>query len=182
MKLTKLPIDGLVLIEPRVFADERGYFFESFHKQKLEDFVGESLTFVQDNESMSNAGVVRGLHFQRPPMAQGKLVRVTKGAVLDVAVDIRRGSATYGKAVAVELNATNKHQLYIPPGFLHGFATLEDETIFNYKCTEYYAPDTEGSVLWNDAELNIDWKVKAAIVSEKDQVGQPFSEFETPFE
>ncbi|MBU2018310.1 MAG: dTDP-4-dehydrorhamnose 3,5-epimerase [Bacteroidetes bacterium] len=181
MNLTPCSIPDLILIEPQVFEDSRGYFMETFSKQKFEDFIGRSLLFVQDNESMSNKGVVRGLHFQAPPHAQGKLVRVIKGSVLDVAVDIRTNSPTYGEYVAIELSAKNKRQLYIPEGFLHGFATLEDQTIFSYKCTDFYAPQSEGSVAWNDKDLNIDWLVDSPLVSAKDLEGTPFGLFKSPF-
>jgi dTDP-4-dehydrorhamnose 3,5-epimerase len=175
-------IPDLILIEPKVFADERGYFFESFSEEKFSAFVKEQISFVQDNESKSNKNVVRGLHFQAPPYSQAKLVRVVKGSVLDVAVDIRKSSPTYGKSYSVILSEENKKQLYIPAGFLHGFSTLEDNTIFSYKCSNYYHPESEGSVLWNDSTLNIDWLTEDSIISEKDKKGVPFVEFTSPFE
>lgn len=162
-------IEGVKIIEPRIFGDARGYFFESFSQREFEEKVCRT-TFVQDNESMSVVGVVRGLHYQKPPYTQSKLVRVVKGAVLDVAVDIRRGSPTYGKHVAVELTAENHRQLFVPRGFAHGFAVLSNEAVFQYKCDNYYAPDAEGAIAWDDPDLGIDWKVPAAdrILSEKD--------------
>ncbi len=181
MKLSKLPIEGLILIEPTVFEDPRGYFFESFHQEKFNEVAGQDVRFVQDNESKSNKGVLRGLHFQAPPKSQGKLVRVIKGSVLDVVVDIRMSSPTYGQHYKVELTEQNKRQLYVPEGFLHGFATLEDNTIFNYKCTDFYAPETEGSVLWSDKLLNIDWCLDSPLVSAKDEVAQTFDTFKSPF-
>lgn len=158
------------IIEPKVFADSRGYFFESFSEKNFIEKVCNT-HFVQDNESKSSYGVLRGLHFQKPPHAQSKLVRVIKGAVLDVAVDIRKSSPTFGRHIAVELTEENKRQLFIPRGFAHGFVVLQDETIFQYKCDNYYAPESEGSVLWNDPDLNIDWQVPAAdiILSDKDK-------------
>ncbi len=169
MKVIKTDIEGLVIIEPRVFKDARGYFFESFSER---DFAREvaPVKFVQDNESKSGYGVVRGLHFQKPPHAQAKLVRVVKGRVLDVAVDLRKGSPTYGKYCAAELSEDNQRQFFIPKGFAHGFSVLSEEAVFQYKCDEYYAPESEGSVLWNDPEIGIDWKIPAedVILSEKD--------------
>jgi dTDP-4-dehydrorhamnose 3,5-epimerase len=181
MIISNTPLQGVVLIEPKVFQDERGYFFETFHQEKLEAFIGKKLFFVQDNESMSNKGVVRGLHFQSPPHSQGKLVRVIQGAVLDVVVDVRKDSKTYGKSYSIELNSENKKQLFVPPGFLHGFATLKDQSIFSYKCTNYYHPESEYSVLWNDLYLKIDWQTKSPLISEKDKFGLLFETFESPF-
>lgn len=162
-------IESVKIIEPRIFGDARGYFFESFSQREFEEKVCKT-TFVQDNESQSVAGVVRGLHFQKPPFTQSKLVRVVKGAVLDVAVDIRKGSPTYGKHVAVELTAENHRQFFIPRGFAHGFAVLSDEVVFQYKCDNYYAPQSEGAIAWDDPDLNIDWRVpsEGRILSEKD--------------
>ena len=169
MELIKTSIDGLLIIKPDVFKDERGYFFESYNKERFAK-AGLMMDFVQDNESKSDKGVLRGLHFQKPPHAQCKLVRVVKGAVLDVAVDIRKGSATFGKYVAVELTEDNHRQLFIPRGFAHGFAVLSDEAVFQYKCDNFYAPQHEGAIAWNDPDLGIDWKVPAdkIILSEKD--------------
>lgn len=175
---TLLP--GLFLIKPRVFEDHRGHFFESFRDDILRQ-NGVEQNFVQDNQSLSHAGILRGLHFQKPPHAQGKLVRVIKGAVLDVAVDIRVGSPTYGQFVAIELSEFNFLSMYIPPGFAHGFVTLKDNTIFSYKCTDYYHPEVEGGVLWNSPTLNIPWSVENPILSGKDEILPPFSEFVSPF-
>ena len=169
MNVIKTDIDGVVIIEPKVFGDHRGYFFESFSERDFNQQVRE-VGFVQDNESKSCYGVLRGLHFQKPPHAQSKLVRVVKGAVLDVAVDIRKGSPTFGQHVAVELTEDNHRQFFIPRGFAHGFVVLTDEVIFQYKCDNFYAPQHEGAIAWDDPDLNIDWKVPAEkiILSEKD--------------
>ncbi len=161
-------INGLILISPSVFGDDRGYFLESFNLQKFNELTGLNVGFVQDNESMSIKGVIRGLHFQTPPHAQGKLVRVVAGSVKDVAVDIRTDSPTYGMHFATILSAENKRQLYIPPGFAHGFAVLDDHTIFNYKCTSYYHKSSEGCLKWNDPRINIDWGLENPLISEKD--------------
>lgn len=162
-------IEGVKIIEPRIFTDARGYFFESFSQREFEEHVCRT-TFVQDNESRSTAGVVRGLHFQRPPFTQSKLVRVVRGAVLDVAVDIRHGSPTFGKYVSCLLTADNHRQFFVPRGFAHGFAVLSDEAIFQYKCDNYYAPQSEGAIAWDDPDLGIDWQVPHTerILSEKD--------------
>jgi dTDP-4-dehydrorhamnose 3,5-epimerase len=167
MKITKTSIEGLLIIQPKVFGDDRGYFFESFRLDKLKEY-GFDLEFVQDNESKSAKGVLRGLHFQNPPFAQGKLVRVVQGKVLDVAVDIRKNSPTYGKWRSIILSEQEKNVFWIPPGFAHGFLSLEDDTIFQYKCTNYYNKESEGSVLWNDPDLNINWGIKNPSLSEKD--------------
>ena len=180
MKLIKTEIEGLLIIEPTVFADQRGYFFESFRLDKLQEF-GVEEKFVQDNESKSQKNVLRGLHFQRYPFAQGKLVKVVKGGVLDVAVDIRKDSPTYGKWFSHELNENNKTMLWIPPGFAHGFLTLRDDTIFQYKCTNYYDKASEGSIRWNDPDVNILWNVENPIVSEKDQQAPFLKDFISPF-
>lgn len=174
-------IEGLVLFTPKVFKDDRGLFFESFNQKRFDEAVGKSVTFVQDNISVSKKNVVRGLHFQNPPFAQGKLVRVVKGSVIDVAVDIRKKSPTYGKYIAVELSDNNHKMLWIPEGFAHGFVALEEDTIFTYKCTNYYHPQSEDAILWNDRQLNINWRVKTPILSEKDQLSQSFSTFASPF-
>lgn len=169
MNIIKTSIEGVVIIEPRLFKDERGYFFESFNQREFEEKVCKT-TFVQDNESKSGYGVIRGLHYQKPPFAQSKLVRVIKGAVLDVAVDIRKGSPTFGQHVAMELTEENHRQFFIPRGFAHGFSVLSEEVIFQYKCDEFYHPEAEGAIAWNDAELGIDWKIplEKVLVSEKD--------------
>lgn len=170
MNIIETEIQGVYIIEPKVLDDSRGYFFESFSKKEFESKVGP-VEFVQDNESKSCYGVVRGLHFQKPPHAQAKLVRVVRGKVLDVAVDLRKDSPTYGRHVAVELSEDNHRQVFIPKGFAHGFSVLSEEAVFQYKCDDYYAPETEGAVAWNDPELNIDWRVPAdmMILSEKDK-------------
>lgn len=170
MKVIKTDIPEVVIIEPKVFGDHRGYFFESFSAR---DFAAEvrEVRFVQDNESKSCYGVLRGLHFQKPPHAQSKLVRVVKGRVLDVAVDIRRGSPTFGRHVAVELSEENHRQFFIPRGFAHGFVVLSDEAVFQYKCDDFYAPECEGAVAWDDPDLGIDWgiPVEDVLLSEKDR-------------
>jgi len=180
MEIIKTPIKGLLVIKPRVFGDERGYFFESWSKQSFAE-VGLNLDFAQDNQSLSSKGVLRGLHFQNPPYAQGKLVRVIKGAVLDVAFDIRKDSPTYGQHFSVELSETNKNIFWIPPGFAHGFVTIEDNTIVTYKCTEVYNKESEGALLWNDKDLNINWEVNDPLVSEKDLVAGNFKNFVSKF-
>ncbi|GIZ14030.1 dTDP-4-dehydrorhamnose 3,5-epimerase [Capnocytophaga catalasegens] len=170
MNIIPTEIKEVFIIEPKIFDDERGYFFESFSQQKFVENICKT-TFVQDNESKSKYGVLRGLHFQKPPFTQSKLVRVVQGKVLDVTVDIRKGSPTFGKHVAVELSGKNKRQLFVPRGFAHGFAVLSQEVIFQYKCDNYYAPQEEGSVLWSDPALQIDWKIpqKDIILSQKDK-------------
>lgn len=169
MEVIKTNIEGVVIIEPRIFKDDRGYFFESFSQREFEEKVCKT-TFVQDNESKSSYGVLRGLHFQKPPFAQSKLVRVIKGAVLDVAVDIRKGSLTFGQYVSVELTGENHRQFFIPRGFAHGFSVLSEEVIFQYKCDNFYSPQSEGAIAWNDPDLNIDWRIPAekVVLSEKD--------------
>lgn len=180
MEIIKTKISGLLIIKPDVFEDDRGYFFESYNKDKFEA-VGIDLNFVQDNESKSQKGVLRGLHFQNPPYAQGKLVRVMRGRVLDVAVDIRKGSPTYGQWDSIELSGDNKMMYWIPAGMAHGFLTLEDDTVFFYKCTNTYNKDSEGSIRWNDLDLKIDWGVSKAILSEKDKISTLFKDFESKF-
>ena len=180
MELIKTSIDGLLIIKPDVFKDERGYFFESYNKERFAK-AGLNMDFVQDNESKSDKGVLRGLHFQKPPYAQGKLVRVIKCSVLDVAVDLRKGSPTYGKWESVVLTEENKLQFWIPEGFAHGFVALEDNTIFNYKCTNVYNKESEGSILWNDPDINISWNIDNPILSEKDKISPLFKNFESPF-
>lgn len=180
MQITTTPIPDLLIVQPKVFEDARGYFYESYSKSLFE-IHGINEDFVQDNQSLSQAGVLRGLHFQNPPYAQGKLVRVIKGSILDVAVDIRKNSATYGKHFLIELNEKNKTMLWIPAGFAHGFLTLEDDTIFSYKCTNYYNKASEGCILWNDKDLKIKWNVENPTLSEKDKTGTPFAEFVSYF-
>ena len=169
MEVIKTNIEGVIIIEPRIFKDDRGYFFESFSQREFEEKVCKT-TFVQDNESKSSYGVLRGLHFQKPPFAQSKLVRVIKGAVLDVAVDIRKGSPTFGQYVSVELTGDNHRQFFIPRGFAHGFSVLSEEVIFQYKCDNFYSPQSEGAIAWNDPDLNIDWRIpiEEVVLSEKD--------------
>jgi dTDP-4-dehydrorhamnose 3,5-epimerase len=183
MNVIKTDIEGVVVIEPRVFDDARGYFFESYSKRRFDEVV-RPIEFVQDNESMSTRGVIRGLHFQRPPFSQSKLVRCVRGAVLDVVVDIRRGSPTYGRHIAVELTGENRRQLFVPRGFAHGFAVLSDEAVFQYKCDNYYHPESEGGISIADRSLGIDWRIDPAeaILSEKDLRNPMFSDFESPFD
>ena len=180
MNIIKTAIEGLVIIEPRVFGDSRGYFFESYNARDFAQVA--DITFVQDNESRSCYGVVRGLHFQKPPYAQSKLVRVVEGRVLDVAVDIRRNSPTYGQHVAIELTADNHRQLFLPQGMAHGFAVLSETAVFQYKCDNLYHPESEGAIAWNDPTLAIDWHLPAAdvILSDKDKNHPSFHEFVTP--
>ena len=181
MKITETDIQGLLVVEPEVFGDSRGYFFESFSKRKFEELTGIQVDFVQDNESKSSYGVVRGLHFQKGSHAQAKLVRVIKGRVLDVAVDLRPDSPTFGKYRAMELSEDNHLQFFIPKGFAHGFSVLSDEAVLQYKCDEYYAPDQEGGIAWNDPELNIDWKIPEdkVVISRKDTCHPTFAQFAT---
>lgn len=182
MKITRTDIEGLVVIEPRVFGDSRGYFFESFSQREFENEVGQ-VRFVQDNESKSSYGVVRGLHFQKPPYTQSKLVRVVKGRVLDVAVDLRRDSKTYGQYFSVELTEDNHFQLFIPKGFAHGFAVLSEEAVFQYKCDEFYAPESEGAIAWDDPDIGVDWKIPEdkVILSEKDKKHPAFKDLDVWF-
>lgn len=183
MEVIKTEIDGVVIIEPRIFKDDRGYFYESFSQREFEEKVCRT-TFVQDNQSKSSYGVVRGLHFQKPPYTQSKLVRCIKGAVLDVAVDIRKGSPTFGKYVAVELTEDNHRQFFVPRGFAHGFAVLSDEAIFQYKCDSFYNKESEGAVAWNDPELAIDWRIPAdkVVLSEKDKLSKNIADAEYLFD
>lgn len=188
MEVIKTDIDGLLIIQPRVFNDSRGYFFESFNQkefdEKVSPIIGEQIHFVQDNESMSSFGVLRGLHFQRPPFAQSKLVRCVRGKVLDIAVDIRKGSPTYGKHVAVELSEENHTQFFITKGFAHGFAVLSETAVFQYKCDEFYHPESEGGISILDPSLGIDcgFPIDEAILSAKDQDRIRLAEFDSPFE
>lgn len=180
MEIIETKIPGLLIIKPDVFEDDRGYFFESYNKDKFES-AGIDVNFVQDNESKSQKGVLRGLHFQNPPHAQGKLVRVMRGSVLDVAVDIRRGSPTYGQWDSIVLSGDNKIMYWIPEGMAHGFLTLEDDTVFFYKCSKVYNKNSEGSIRWNNPDLNIDWGVSEPILSEKDKTSPLFKDFESKF-
>jgi len=183
MEVIKTNIEGLIIIEPRVFKDTRGYFFESFSQREFEEKV-RPINFVQDNESMSSYGVMRGLHFQRPPYTQSKLVRCVKGRVLDVAVDIRKGSPTYGQHVAVELSEDNHCQFFVPRGFAHGFAVLSETAVFQYKCDNFYAPEADGGISIKDDSLGIDWQIPTenAILSEKDIKHVCLKDFDSPFE
>ncbi|MFT6501735.1 MAG: dTDP-4-dehydrorhamnose 3,5-epimerase [Crocinitomicaceae bacterium] len=182
MKLIKTHIEDLVALEPKVYSDDRGYFFEPFNQKWFNENVGKTV-FVQDNESQSSRGVLRGLHFQKPPMAQAKLVRVIKGEVLDVAVDLRLESPTYGESFSILLNETNKKQLFVPRGFAHGFAVLSETAIFAYKVDNDYSPENEGGIQWNDATLSIDWKLKDddVLLSGKDKELGCFKDFASPF-
>lgn len=180
MQIQTTPIEGLLIIQPQVFEDPRGYFYESYNK---ENFVkaGINFEFIQDNQSLSQKGIIRGLHFQAPPFEQGKLVRVIQGAVKDVVVDIRKNSKTYGQHFSVNLTAENKTMFFIPPGFAHGFETLEDNTIFLYKCTNLYNKASEGGLYWNDPQLQIDWHCNEPLISEKDKVLPLLSQLNSPF-
>lgn len=180
MQIKTTPIEGLLIIEPQIFNDPRGYFYESYNKEKMYA-AGIDIEFVQDNQSLSQKGIVRGLHFQAAPYAQAKLVRVIQGAVMDVAVDIRKNSPTYGQHFAIELSAENKTMFFIPPGFAHGFETLTDNTLFLYKCSNLYNKESEGGLLWNDEQLNIQWQTKNPLVSDKDKVLPALNNFISPF-
>jgi dTDP-4-dehydrorhamnose 3,5-epimerase len=183
MEVIKTEIEGVVIIEPRIFKDDRGYFYESFSQREFEEKVCRT-TFVQDNQSKSSYGVLRGLHFQKPPYCQSKLVRCIKGAVLDVAVDIRQGSPTFGKYVAVELTEENHRQFFVPRGFAHGFAVLSEEAVFQYKCDNFYCKESEGSVAWNDPQLAIDWRIPAdkVLLSEKDKLSKNIADADYLFD
>lgn len=177
MNIGTTPLNGLLILKPRIFADERGHFLETFNQARFAEATGIDARFVQDNESVSTARVLRGLHFQVDPHAQGKLVHVVRGAVLDVCVDIRPQSPTFGKHIKVRLDGATKEMLWIPPGFAHGFVVLEHDAVFAYKCTTYYTPAAERTIRWNDPDLAIDWGVEAPVVSEKDAAGMSFAEF-----
>ena len=183
MEIIKTDIEGVVVVKPTVFEDERGYFYKSYSKRLFDKLV-RTVNFVQDNQSKSSYGVLRGLHYQKWPFCQSKLVRVIEGTVLDVAVDIRKDSPTYGKSVAVELSAENRKMLFIPRGFAHGFSVLSETAVFQYKCDEFYHPESEGGVAWDDPQLNIDWRLPAdkIILSEKDKHHPLLSELHTPFD
>jgi dTDP-4-dehydrorhamnose 3,5-epimerase len=180
MEIKEERIKGLFSIQPKVFGDYRGYFLESFSEKKYTEFLG-NIKFVQDNQSLSSKGVLRGLHFQNPPFDQGKLVQVIKGSVIDVSVDIRKKSPTYGEYCSIILTEKEKNQVWIPPGFAHGFCAIEDNTIFSYKCSNYYSPENECCILWNDKTLNIDWIIENPTISEKDKKGIEFLNFVSPF-
>jgi dTDP-4-dehydrorhamnose 3,5-epimerase len=179
MILEQTEINDVILITPRVYKDERGYFMESYNQKKVDKLIKDK--FVQDNESLSNKNVLRGLHLQVPPYAQAKLIRVIKGSILDVAVDLRQSSSTFGKHFKHMLSGENKKQLYIPKGFAHGFLSLEDGTILNYKCSDYYHAESESSIIWNDPDLSIDWGILDPILAEKDRLAENFATFENPF-
>ena len=181
MIFSKIDIEGLVVIDTKKYADERGYFFESYQHQKFSEFIGKEIKFVQENESMSSLHVIRGLHFQKPPFAQGKLVRVSFGKVIDVVVDIRSNSNTYGETFCIELSQENGKQLWIPEGFAHGFISLEENSLLNYKCTNYYNQASEDAIAWNSGNLGINWGIENPIVSDKDQIAKDFSTFVSPF-
>ena len=181
MKIESTHIEGLLVITPTIFKDDRGYFFESFNKKLFEEQTKSSVHFAQDNQSKSEKNVLRGLHFQNPPFDQGKLVRVIAGSVLDIAVDIRKKSATYGEHFKIILDTQKQQMLWVPSGFAHGFVSLEDDTIFSYKCTNYYHKDSEGCILYNDSEIGINWEVQNPILSAKDKVGENFSTFVSQF-
>lgn len=183
MNVIKTDIEGPFIIEPRIFGDARGYFFESFNAREFSQQTGLDVAFVQDNESRSSRGVLRGLHFQKPPYAQSKLVRVVEGRVVDVAVDIRKGSPTYGRHVAVELTGDNHRQFFVPKGFAHGFVVLSEVALFQYKCDEFYHPEAEGAIAWNDPTLAIPWPIGAdeVLLSERDKHHPLFADFQTPF-
>lgn len=183
MNVLETKIPGVYVIEPKVFGDERGYFLESFNAREFKEKTGVDVTFVQDNESKSRFGVLRGMHFQLPPYTQSKLVRVVKGKVLDVVVDIRKGSPTYGKYEMCELTEDNHRQFFVPKGMAHGFAVLTEEAIFQYKCDDFYHPEAEGAIAWNDPDLGIEWPISSAdvILSEKDKHHPMLKDFETPF-
>ncbi|MBL6875080.1 MAG: dTDP-4-dehydrorhamnose 3,5-epimerase [Flavobacteriales bacterium] len=180
MKITKTNIDGLIIVEPEIFKDDRGSFFESWNVKKFKE-IGVDDRFVQDNQSNSSKGILRGLHFQSPPYAQAKLVRVIRGSVLDVAVDLRSNSSTYGKHYSIVLSDKNFKSFYIPKGFAHGFVALEDNTIFSYKCSDMYNKENEGCLLWNDQDLGIDWDIDNPIISQKDMQGLSFKDFKSKF-
>lgn len=184
MEVIKTGIEGVLIIEPKVFGDARGYFFESFNAKEFAEKTGLNITFVQDNESMSSYGVMRGLHFQRPPFTQSKLVRCVNGAVLDVAVDIRKGSPTYGQHVAVELTEDNHRQFFVPRGFAHGFAVLSETAVFQYKCDNFYAPQADGGVNILDGSLGIDWRIPTdkSLLSDKDTKHALLKDFDSPFD
>ena len=183
MEVIKTAIEGVLIIEPKIWGDDRGYFFESYSARDFAAKTGLDITFVQDNESKSRYGVLRGLHFQYPPYTQSKLVRVINGRVLDVAVDIRKGSPTYGKYVSCELTAENHRQFFVPKGMAHGFVVLSEEAVFQYKCDEFYHPEAEGAIAWDDKELGIQWPIPAAdvVLSEKDKHHPLLKDFDTPF-
>ena len=181
MEIIETPLEGLYVLKPSIFEDSRGYFFESYNKQKFDALVPGDYNFIQDNESKSQKNVLRGLHFQNPPYQQAKLVRVVKGSVLDVAVDVRKNSKTYGKHFTIQISEANKLQFFISPGFAHGFLTLEDNTVFSYKCTNFYNKESEAGLLWNCPEIGINWDVQAPLLSEKDLILPSLKNFYSKF-
>ncbi len=184
MEVKKTDIEGVLIVEPKVWGDNRGYFFESFNARDFADKTGLEITFVQDNESKSRYGVLRGLHFQLPPYTQSKLVRCVKGRVLDIAVDIRKGSPTYGKWVSCELTEDNHRQFFVPKGMAHGFCVLSEEAVFQYKCDDFYHPEAEGGIAWDDPDIAVEWPIPAEDISlsERDKHHPSFKEFVSPFE
>ena len=181
MNIISTKIEGVYLIKPKIFNDDRGSFFESFNMKVFQKETSQKINFVQDNQSVSSKNILRGLHFQKPPHAQAKLVRVIRGSVLDVVVDLRKKSKTYGEYILEELSEYNNHQLFIPKGMAHGFLTLEDNTIFTYKCSEFYCKDAEDSIIWNDNSIGIKWPGSKPLLSIKDQNAKKFSSFVSPF-
>ncbi len=181
MNIISTKIEGVYLIKPKIFNDDRGSFFESFNMKVFQKETNQKINFVQDNQSVSSKNILRGLHFQKPPHAQAKLVRVIRGSVLDVVVDLRKKSKTYGEYILEELSEYNNHQLFIPKGMAHGFLTLEDNTIFTYKCSEFYCKDAEDSIIWNDSSIGIKWPGSKPLLSKKDQNAKKFSSFVSPF-
>ena len=181
MNIISTKIEGVYLIKPKIFNDDRGSFFESFNMKVFQKETNQKISFVQDNQSVSSKNILRGLHFQKPPHAQAKLVRVIKGSVLDVVVDLRKKSKTYGEYILEELSEYNNHQLFIPKGMAHGFLTLEDNTIFTYKCSEFHCKDAEDSIIWNDSSIGIKWPGSKPLLSKKDQNAKKFSSFVSPF-
>ena len=181
MNIISTKIEGVYLIKPKIFNDDRGSFFESFNMKVFQKETNQKINFVQDNQSVSSKNILRGLHFQKPPHAQAKLVRVIRGSVLDVVVDLRKKSKTYGEYILEELSEYNNHQLFIPKGMAHGFLTLEDNTIFTYKCSEFYCKDAEDSIIWNDNSIGIKWPGSKPLLSKKDQNAKKFSSFVSPF-
>jgi len=183
MEVIKTDVEGVLILEPKVFGDDRGYFFESFNAKEFAEKTGLDINFVQDNESKSRYGVLRGLHFQLPPYTQSKLVRVVKGKVVDVAVDIRKGSPTYGKYAMCGLTEDNHRQFFVPKGMAHGFVVLSEEAVFQYKCDDFYHPEAEGGIMWNDPSINVQWPISAEdiLLSERDKHHPPLQDFETPF-
>lgn len=183
MEVKKTDIEGVLIVEPKVWGDDRGYFFESFNAREFAEKTGLNITFVQDNESKSRYGVLRGLHFQLPPYTQSKLVRVVKGRVLDIAVDIRKGSPTYGKWVSCELTEDNHRQFFVPKGMAHGFCVLSEEAVFQYKCDDFYHPEAEGGIAWDDPDIAVQWPIPAEDISlsERDKHHPCFGDFISPF-